>query len=153
MSKLFGRNQKRKMLNEINTLRDQVERKQRAIESRDDDISLVRSLLSNIDNALKIEAIEANPCYVKNNGYKIQQFDDRCSIYTGSLHDLVFKTSRIDPLVLDTYNDKLAGCKRYVFTWRGERYGYDMSDEYIQCMPKHVIEEQVARECARLVVG
>lgn len=153
MTKRFGRNQKRKMRKQIEELESGVQSKQREVEYHQNLTARVRSFLRNIDNLECVEEIRANPEMARSCGYETCGMDDSFSVsyQSSDMMELTCKIERLHPLVLDSIDDKLRNVKRYMFSWNGERYGFDASREYFEMTPPEFVESDIARQCARMM--
>lgn len=143
MTKRFGRNQKRKMRLEIERLERNLNKEKDSHSQSLLDIQKVRCFLSNIDNTLKTEVINSKPDGLK----RYSTYANRkCSDY-----DPIVNIERIDPITLKRYNDKLAGCMRYEFFYGSKSCGYSMTNDYLQCVPEHVLINEIGMQCGKMI--
>lgn len=158
MSKRFGRNQKRKLLNQLKEAVQKQEKASRLVSAKEclleqerDKVFAMCSMVSNLEDAVKVNQVDINKDLLIHGYYNFvtmnHPLDFNC---TEAVFQETMNTIHSVPIAtLNTFNDSLVMCKHFEFSCGGKRVGFSVTDEWLKRMPRDQAIETISDQMAK----
>lgn len=159
MGNRFGRNQKRRMRQEIADLKEAYNRECKLLANMSSSLSDLReeihdakTILSHNSIAFKPSDVRVNNCY--NNTFRYPQsevFDSMFISDSTKIESLTFTNVDLPVMAAFVDTDKFTNNKHFMVRYGNRKYGYAISEQALKMMPKEHMIKTVSHAIAQSI--